>query len=73
MLLNTLLTGLETRIGQVVRSSYPPDILSVIQPIKRELQLSYFLEQKTQIIRNQTQTFRRSLQSNYPNICYLSV
>lgn len=69
MVLNTLLTGLEPKIGQVVRSSYPPDILTAIMRIKRELQLSYFQEQKTPINRNQPSVTRRPMQSNFTKNC----
>lgn len=44
MVLDTLLTGLEPRIGKTFRSGYLPDILSAIQRITRELQFSYFQE-----------------------------
>nr|CAI5853008.1 unnamed protein product [Callosobruchus analis] len=46
MTLNCLLTGLDTRIGQVVRSCQPRDILTAVSHIKRELQLLYLEKQK---------------------------
>lgn len=42
MCLNTLLTGLEPKLGQIIRASNPLTILEAINRIKRELQLSYF-------------------------------
>lgn len=44
MVLNTLLTGLDPRIGQVIRASNPKDILEAHARIRRELQLTYFEE-----------------------------
>ncbi|KAL1490144.1 hypothetical protein ABEB36_012884 [Hypothenemus hampei] len=58
MALNTLLTGLEPRIGHIVRASNPRDLLEAQIRIRRELQLSYFETQKLnkQIpVRTQTQ------------------
>lgn len=46
MTLNTLLTGLESKLGQIVRAGNPPNILEAINRVKRELQLSYFESQK---------------------------
>lgn len=46
MALNTLLTGLEPRIGHIIRASNPRDILEAQIRIRRELQLSYFETQK---------------------------
>lgn len=46
MTLNTLLTGLEPKIGQIVRASDPADILTATNRIRRELQLTYFETQK---------------------------
>lgn len=37
----SLLTGLETRIGQIIRASYPDSIVTVVSRIKRELQLQH--------------------------------
>ena len=48
MTLNTLLTGLEPKLGQIVRAGNPPDILTASMRIRRELQLSYFERQKFQ-------------------------
>lgn len=48
MTLNTLLTGLEPRLGQIIRAGNPPDILIASMRIRRELQLSYFEKQKFQ-------------------------
>ncbi|KAJ8982005.1 hypothetical protein NQ317_004092 [Molorchus minor] len=46
MVLNTLLTGIDPKIGHVVRASDPQDILTAIARIRRELQLNYFENQK---------------------------
>lgn len=46
MALNTLLTGLEPRLGQIIRACNPTDLIEAQQRIKRELQLSYFENQK---------------------------
>lgn len=46
MTLNTLLTGLDPRIGQIVRASNPRDLLEAHVRIRRELQLSYFETQQ---------------------------
>ncbi|KAJ8954581.1 hypothetical protein NQ318_003112 [Aromia moschata] len=48
MALNTLLTGLEPKVGHVIRASNPPDMLTAISRIRRELQLNYFENQKFQ-------------------------
>lgn len=69
MVLNTLLTGLEPRLGQTVRASYPPDILTAITRIKRELQLSYFQDQKSQLSRNSNSTNRKTTTNNFPKNC----
>lgn len=52
MSLNTLLTGLEPRLGQIIRSGNPRDILQAQSRIKRELQLSYFESNKNNPIRS---------------------
>lgn len=46
MSLNTLLTGLEPRLGQIIRAGNPKDLLEAHVRIRRELQLSYFETQK---------------------------
>lgn len=46
MVLNTLLTGLEPNLAQVVRASDPADMLTAITRVRRELQLNYFETQK---------------------------
>lgn len=46
MVLNSLLTGVEPRIGQILRASDPDDIITAISRIKRELQLNHFESQK---------------------------
>ena len=46
MALNTLFTGLESRLGQLVRTSQPRDLLEAQTRIRRELQLSYLEHQK---------------------------
>lgn len=46
MALNSLLTGLEPKIGQIIRASDPDDIVSAISRIKRELQLQGLEAQK---------------------------
>lgn len=47
MSLNTLLTGLEPRLGQIIRANNPDNLLDAHNRIRRELQLSYFETQKT--------------------------
>lgn len=47
MALNTLLTGLEPRLGQIIRAGNPRDLLEAHSRIRRELQLSYFETQKS--------------------------
>ncbi|KAL1493933.1 hypothetical protein ABEB36_009613 [Hypothenemus hampei] len=49
MTLNTLLTGLEPKIGQIIRASSPNSIVDAVQRIKREMQLSYFEDQRSNI------------------------
>jgi len=46
MALNTLLTGLDPRIGHIVRASNPNSLIEAQMRIRRELQLSYFENQK---------------------------
>ncbi|KAJ8980873.1 hypothetical protein NQ317_001337 [Molorchus minor] len=46
MTLNTLLTGLDPKLGSIIRASNPSTMLAAISRIKRELQLSYFESQK---------------------------
>lgn len=46
MCLNTLLTGLEPKLGQLIRASNPTDMMTAISRVKRELQLNYFENQK---------------------------
>lgn len=46
MTLNTLLTGLEPKLGQIIRAGNPPNMLQATNRIRRELQLSYFESQK---------------------------
>lgn len=48
MCLNTLLTGLEPRLGQIIRANNPVTMLDAINRVKRELQLHYFENQKFQ-------------------------
>lgn len=47
MSLNTLLTGLEPRLGQLIRASNPNSLVEAQNKIRRELQLSYLENQKT--------------------------
>ncbi|KAJ8982457.1 hypothetical protein NQ317_000415 [Molorchus minor] len=47
MALNTLLTGLEPRLGQIIRAGNPKDMLEAHVRIRRELQLTYFENQKS--------------------------
>ncbi|XP_072395178.1 uncharacterized protein [Diabrotica undecimpunctata] len=47
MVLNTLLTGLEPRLGQIIRATNPKDLIEASNRIRRELQLSYFESQKS--------------------------
>ncbi|KAL1493810.1 hypothetical protein ABEB36_009498 [Hypothenemus hampei] len=47
MALNTLLTGLEPRLGQLIRAGNPSTLLEAQTRIRRELQLSYLENQKT--------------------------
>ena len=65
MALNTLLTGLEPRLGQVIRAGNPVDLLDAHVRIRRELQLSYFETQKVNkplnIITKPLQPIRRPL------------
>lgn len=68
MSLNTLLTGLEPKLGQIIRASNPPDILTATIRIRRELQLSYFEKQKfnkTSSVQNQPQNKK----SNFQKTC----
>lgn len=46
MALNSLLTGVEPRIGQILRASDPDDIVTAISRIRRELQLHHLETQK---------------------------
>jgi hypothetical protein len=46
MTLNTLLTGLEPKIGQLIRAGNPKMLLEAQTRIRRELQLSYFENKK---------------------------
>lgn len=47
MALNTLLTGLEPRMGQIIRAGCPHSLLDAQSRIRREMQLSHFENQKT--------------------------
>lgn len=47
MCLDALLTGLDQKIGSIVRASNPKDLVDAAIRIKRELQLSYFETQKS--------------------------
>lgn len=47
MALNTLLTGLEPRLGQLIRASNPTSLVEAQNRIRRELQLSYLENQKS--------------------------
>lgn len=47
MALNALLTGLDFRLGQLIRASNPQTLLEAQSRIRRELQLSYFEQQKS--------------------------
>lgn len=47
MALNTLLTGMEPRLGQIIRAGDPRDLPDAHARIRRELQLSYFEVQKS--------------------------
>lgn len=66
MCLNTLLTGLEPKLGQVIRAGHPVNMLEAITRIKRELQLSYFENQKFQRS-NKAQPIQKPQNSN-PNL-----
>lgn len=46
MVLNTLITGVQVNLSQILRVTDPPDILTAITRIRRELQLNYFKSQK---------------------------
>ena len=48
MALNTLLTGLEPKIGQLIRAGNPKTLLEAQTRIRRELQLSYFETKKVE-------------------------
>lgn len=63
MTLNTLLTGLEPRLGQLIRASNPSTLLEAQSRIRRELQLSYFETQKT----NRNPPPKPSSSGNKPN------
>lgn len=54
MALNSLLTGLEPKIGQIVRASDPKDILTAVSRIKRELQLYHLETQKFPVNKGQS-------------------
>lgn len=68
MALNTLLTGLDPRIGQIVRASNPKDLLEAHQRIRRELQLSYFEnQQKTAFKPNQPKLPQHTVRKPFQN------
>lgn len=59
MALNSLLTGVEPRIGQILRASDPDDIVTAVSRIKRELQLNHFETQKSSNSRNNLPPMRK--------------
>lgn len=59
MALNALLTGLEPRVGQIIRASDPPDIITAISRIRRELQLRHLETQKFPMIRHDSTPVRK--------------
>lgn len=46
MVLNTFITGVETKLSQILRASDCPDVLTAITRIDREMQLNYFESHK---------------------------
>lgn len=69
MALNTLLTGLEPKVGQIIRASDPDDIITAISRIKRELQLRHFETQKFTSVRNETPPTKKPIPSAFTKIC----
>ncbi|KAJ8977201.1 hypothetical protein NQ317_011212 [Molorchus minor] len=67
MVLNTLLTGIDPKIGHVVRASDPQDILTAITRIRSELQLNYFENQKFGNRSNNTNINISNVQQRKPN------
>ncbi|KAJ8912178.1 hypothetical protein NQ315_006145 [Exocentrus adspersus] len=71
MTLNTLLTGLEPRLAHIIRAGNPNSMLEALHRIKRELQLSYFENQKfdrTSLPRNNPNQQKRPI-PNQPKLC----
>ncbi|KAJ8911541.1 hypothetical protein NQ315_012794 [Exocentrus adspersus] len=71
MTLNTLLTGLEPRLAHIIRAGNPNSMLEALHRIKRELQLSYFENQKfdrTSLPRNNPNQQNRPI-PNQPKLC----
>lgn len=69
MTLNTLLTGLEPKLGQLIRASNPTNMIEASNRIKRELQLSYFENQKHENNRNTMQTTRKTSSAQPAKFC----
>ncbi|KAL1516270.1 hypothetical protein ABEB36_000189 [Hypothenemus hampei] len=67
MALNTLLTGLEPRLGQLIRAGNPTSLLEAHTRISRELQLSYFENQK--IAKSTTQKPVSQVSKSHPQKC----
>lgn len=65
--LNTLLTGLEPKLAQLIRASQPNDMLTAVNRIRRELQLNYFESQKFNTSKQtmQNPVTKKTFQSNY--------
>lgn len=69
MCLDTLLTGLDSKIGQIIRASNPQDLVEAALRIKRELQLSYF-ETSRSDHNYKTKNFNNNIQKKVAcNIC----
>ncbi|KAJ8914104.1 hypothetical protein NQ315_014300 [Exocentrus adspersus] len=71
MTLNTLLTGLEPRLAHIIRAGNSNSMLEALHRIKRELQLSYFENQKfdrTSLPRNNPNQQKRPI-PNQPKLC----
>lgn len=68
MVLNTLLTGLEPKLAHIIRASNPSDLFQAKKRIRRELQLSYFENQKFNTSKQNTFRSNQNQEMRKPNL-----
>lgn len=68
MCLDTLLTGLDSKLGSIIRASNPQDLVEAAIRIKRECQLNY-LEASKSPNKNQNYLQNKNAKSKFCNYC----